>query len=168
MGPTRKRTWCKQWAPVPRAAGVHARRVTARANGEEPTEEKVIINTVGDLIRHYQEAGYPDKMLNERPVGTREREAGYCEILRGFWGEIDPGTRSAFLTEQAYRVRSYRDLCSDVYDTGCCSNRRRDLDFASGVISGVCRLVMYEMEAILLDSYTGSAFQFNIIPQLNH
>jgi hypothetical protein len=69
-----------------------ARRTTLRAQGIEPTEkapdETTTATTTGDVIRLYVEADYPDKMLNPRPVLMKGMEAKNCQMLLGFWDDV--------------------------------------------------------------------------------
>src|SRR5579859_2531156 len=90
------------------------RRRTAVANGEDPyrkarppieatvarsTEE---VRTVGDVIRRYQNDGYPDKHLLSRPESTRASEEQHCRNLLPFWNSVEVKAVDAPLCD-AYR-----------------------------------------------------------------
>ena len=65
-----------------------ARRITLRAQGTEPTDKASKATTAGAVIRLYIDADYPDKMLNPRPVLMKGMEAKNCQMLLGFWDDV--------------------------------------------------------------------------------
>jgi len=90
------------------------RRRTAVASGQDPyrkttppleatvagsTDEA---RTVGDMIRRYQNDGYPDKHLLSRPASTRASEEQHCRNLLPFWNSVEVKAVTAPLCD-AYR-----------------------------------------------------------------
>jgi integrase len=63
------------------------RRKTAR-NEDDKDAEPEYLKTVGEVIRLYQNAGYPDKQLNPRSDRTRKEEARHCALLLKFWDPV--------------------------------------------------------------------------------
>jgi hypothetical protein len=63
------------------------RRKAARQGGENDTEPEYL-NTVGEVIRHYQDADYPDKHLSPRSERTRKEEARHCALLLKYWESV--------------------------------------------------------------------------------
>ena len=58
---------------------------------------------VGEILDRYEEDGYLDENLENRPLGTEAEEKRHCVVLRKFWTEIryqdvsDPNCDSYFL-----------------------------------------------------------------------
>lgn len=63
------------------------RRKAARLAGEDEPEPEYL-RTVGEVIRTYETAGYPDKQLNTRSERTRKEEARHCVLLLKFWDAV--------------------------------------------------------------------------------
>jgi hypothetical protein len=62
-------------------------RKAARQSGEEEPEPEYL-KKVGEVIRHYQDADYPDKQLNARSDRTKKEEARHCVLLLKFWDAV--------------------------------------------------------------------------------
>ena len=97
-----KRTWRKLVGnSLELSRAEFYRRRTTIANGQEPYRETVegtlarppeAVKTVGDVIRRYQNDGFPDKHLLSRPESTRASEEQHCRALLPFWNSIEAKT----------------------------------------------------------------------------
>ncbi|MEI8289647.1 MAG: site-specific integrase [Verrucomicrobiota bacterium] len=66
-----------------------ARRVTKRMTGSEPTATvKPTVVTTGQVIRCYEQDGYPDRHKQPRQGRTLDAEKQKCKILMKFWEHI--------------------------------------------------------------------------------
>jgi site-specific recombinase XerD len=83
-----KRTWRSLGTTRITAARAELRRrKAARQSGEEEPEPEYL-KSVGEVIRYYQGADYPDKQLNSRSDRTRKEEARHCDLLLKFWDAV--------------------------------------------------------------------------------
>jgi integrase len=91
----KKLRWCR--SGVARAPRVQP-EVFPRVDSE--------LAIVGDVIHRYQEDGYLDKDLNQRPEGTRRDEERHCTILIKFWKnlEISAATEAACDSYHDWRI----------------------------------------------------------------
>lgn len=81
------RTWRSlQTKSLAKARAELKRRRRAREDDEEPRTD--YLRTVGEVIKAYQAANYPDKQLNPRTDRTRKEEERHCALLLGFWSSV--------------------------------------------------------------------------------
>jgi integrase len=87
---------------------LHRRRAVA-LSGKSPYEavngSVLSAVTVGEVIRTYQQAEYPDKRLNSRPESTRKDEERNCEVLLEFWNAVPVNSASIAVCD---RYRDWR------------------------------------------------------------
>jgi hypothetical protein len=60
--------------------------VNKQSGGDEPKPDQLA--TIGEVIRNYQAADYPDKQLNARSTQTRKEEERHCGVLLKFWDSV--------------------------------------------------------------------------------
>jgi integrase len=78
------------------------RRRKAARNSDDEDPQPEYFQTVGEVIRYYQEAGYPDKQLNPRTEKTRKEEARHCALLLKFWNPVR-AKQTSIVTCDKYR-----------------------------------------------------------------
>ena len=64
---------------------LYRRRAGVRAVEVEKAKAAV---TVGDIVRHYQKDGYPDRQKQPRVGRTLEMETRNCSVLLKFWDKM--------------------------------------------------------------------------------
>jgi len=64
---------------------LYRRRAGVRAVEVEKAKSAV---TVGDIVRHYQKDGYPDRQKQPRAGRTLEMETRNCSVLLKFWDKV--------------------------------------------------------------------------------
>jgi site-specific recombinase XerD len=97
-----KRTWRSLGTTKITIARTELRRRRAARQADEEDREPEYFKTVGEVIRNYQAAEYPDKQLNARSDRTRKEEARHCVLLVKFWESIRV-KRTSIVTCDQYR-----------------------------------------------------------------
>lgn len=98
-----KRTTLSLGTPlISKARAELRRRKSARASDEEEPQPSYL-KTVGEVIRFYQDANFPDKQLNPRSQRTTAEEQRHCALLQKFWNPVRVKQTSIITCDQ------YRD-----------------------------------------------------------